>query len=470
MRLFTLSDSYETPLPRYPSIKATFRETLNKLIPRMVRLSNHARNQTLTIRPELAEGFNQRFLSLIISSVVILTLIVFAPRSVSAYESANSLSQKENSTAVEASVDIEVFVRSGCPHCKNAEKFLARLKQEKPALVIVVHDLAESPVQLQRLRQFAERQGETILRVPAFRIGNQLITGYSDESTTGQLIRAILNNRPSIQAEAGGNHCAPMQTSPCQPSRASSAETLSSYRLNLLGVEIALDEVGLPLFTLAMGLLDGFNPCSLWVLLLMISLLVPMQDRVRMFAVAGSFILVEGIAYFLFMSAWLNLFLLIGVSRVSEVIIAVFALLAGSVHLKDFRYLGHGFSLSIPKSAKPGIYAKMRQVLSAGNLTVAIVGAVTLAVLVQLVELMCTSGFPALYTRILTLEKLDKASYYSYLLLYNLAYMFDDFVILTIGIVTLSQTRLQEKEGKWLKLISGLVMVSLGIYLLLHRD
>jgi len=71
-----------------------------------------------------------------------------------------------------------------------------------------------------------------------------------------------------------------------------------------------------------------------------------------------------------------------------------------------------------------------------------------------------------LYTRILTLKQLDTMSYYSYLLLYNLAYMFDDVIILTIGVITLSQRRLQEKEGRWLKLISGLVMVGLGIYLI----
>ena len=89
-----------------------------------------------------------------------------------------------------------------------------------------------------------------------------------------------------------------------------------------------------------------------------------------------------------------------------------------------------------------------------------------LAILVQIVEFMCTSGFPALYTRILTLRQLDSISYYSYLLLYNVAYMFDDVIILAIGIITLSQRRLQEKEGRWLKLISGLVMVGLGIYLI----
>ena len=86
--------------------------------------------------------------------------------------------------------------------------------------------------------------------------------------------------------------------------------------------------------------------------------------------------------------------------------------------------------------------------------------------MVQIVELLCTSGFPALYTRILTLRQLDGATYYGYLLLYNLMYMLDDIVVLAIGVTTLSQRRLQEKEGRFLKLAAGLVMLGLGIYLL----
>ncbi len=189
-----------------------------------------------------------------------------------------------------------------------------------------------------------------------------------------------------------------------------------------------------------------------------------------MLAIAGTFIAVEGLAYFLFMAAWLNLFLFIGLSRVSELVIAVIALMAGSINIKDFLAFGRGFSLSIPDSAKPGIYARMRAILHAESMTGAIVGAFVLGVLVQIVEFMCTSGFPALYTRILTLHRLEGASYYGYLLLYNLAYMLDDLIILSIGVITLSQHRLQEREGQWLKLVSGLVMIGLGLYLILRTS
>ena len=375
------------------------------------------------------------------------------------------LPDKSSVPAVSAN-DIEIFVRNGCPHCAKAELFLQRLKREQTALKIVSHDVAEEPAALAQLHQLAKNNGLGAVRVPAFRVGDQLIVGYSDEITTGQLIRnALAQTKIRKNQEASGS-CEAEQPLPCEADTGLSTHVALPFFLDFLGHRLSLDAVGLPLFTLAMGLLDGFNPCSMWVLLLMISLLAPMNNRLRMFAIAGTFVAVEGLAYFMFMTAWLNLFLFIGLSRLSEMVIAAIALLAGLINLKDFWFYGRGISLSIPDAAKPDIYARMRRILQAKNLAGALISAVVLAILVQIVEFMCTSGFPALYTRILTLRQLDSISYYSYLLLYNVAYMFDDVIILAIGIITLSQRRLQEKEGRWLKLISGLVMVGLGIYLI----
>jgi glutaredoxin len=366
--------------------------------------------------------------------------------------------------------DIEAFVREGCPHCAKAEIFLQALKQEQPRLIITLHDVSKESTALQRLQTLAEQLHSGTVRVPAFLVGGQLIIGYTDAITTGQLIRqALAYQLPSAapKPDAAGS-CEAETSLSCEAGAGQATPTATPFEIDFFGHILSLDKVGLPLFTLAMGLLDGFNPCSMWVLILMISLLAPMQNRLRMFAIAGTFVAVEGIAYFVFMATWLNLFLLIGLSRISEITIAIIALVAGLINLKDFWFFGWGVSLSIPNVAKPSIYARMRRILTAQNLAGAMIGAVVLAILVQIVEFMCTSGFPALYTRILTLSQLSTVSYYGYLLLYNMAYMFDDVIILGIGIITLSQRRLQEKEGRWLKLISGLVMVGLGMYLLVR--
>ncbi|MFM8331298.1 MAG: glutaredoxin family protein [Candidatus Methylumidiphilus sp.] len=376
-------------------------------------------------------------------------------------------------TPAEQPPDIEVFVRAGCPHCAKAKAFLGTLQQEQPGLRISIRDVSEDPAALERLKHIAESLHVNAVRVPAFAVGGLLILGFTDEISSGPLLRDALARKAPAAATATdhGASCEAEDSFACGADAgmpaAASVPPPQRFQIEFLGYTLTLEEVGLPLFTVAMGLMDGFNPCSMWVLLLMISLLAPMNDRLRMLAVAGTFVAVEGVAYFVFMAAWLNLFLLIGLSRASELAIAAIAIVAGAINLKDFWAFGWGVSLSIPAAAKPGIYARLRAILQAENLAGAMAGAVVLAVLVQIVEFLCTSGFPALFTRILTLKEPDAFGYYAYLLLYNVAYMFDDIVILGIGVVTLSQHRLQEREGRWLKLLSGLVMVGLGIYLIL---
>lgn len=234
--------------------------------------------------------------------------------------------------------------------------------------------------------------------------------------------------------------------------------------------EVDLYQVGLPAFTLAIGLVDGFNPCAMWVLLFLLSILVNLRHRARILAVAGSFVVVSGLVYFVFMAAWLNVFLLIGLLRPVQVLLGLVGLMVGAIHVKDFFAFKKGVSLSIPEAAKPGIYARTRAIITAEHLAGAILGAVTLAVLVNIVELLCTAGLPALYTEVLASYQLPIWKNYAYLGIYILAYMFDDSLMVAAVVLTLSKRRLQESQGRWLKLISGVVIMALGLVVLLQPE
>jgi glutaredoxin len=340
--------------------------------------------------------------------------------------------------------DLEVFVRTGCPHCEAAKIFLDELRRERPSLQIDIYDVAENSVARQRLASLAVERGLANIGVPTFLIGTELIVGFLSADTTGAEIRARLDQN----------------TQGAAPSPA-----VESIQTKWFG-EFWVRSLGLPLFTVVIGLLDGFNPCSMWVLIFMLSLLAGLANRPKMLLIAGAFIAVEGIAYFAFMAAWLNMFLLMGLSRITELILGSIAGLAGVINIKDFWAFQRGISLSIPDAAKPGLYARMRRILQAENILAALLGTVILAVLVQAVELACTAGLPALYTRILTMQQLDRWVYYGYLALYNVAYMLDDVLVLAIGVITMSHYRLQEREGRWLKLISGIVMVGLSVVII----
>jgi len=226
----------------------------------------------------------------------------------------------------------------------------------------------------------------------------------------------------------------------------------------------------MPLFTLALGLVAGFNPCAMWVLLLLLSILVNVRDRWRMLAIAGTFVVVSGAAYFAFMAAWLNVFEWIGFLRPVQVALGLLAVAIGCVHVKDFFAFHRGVSLSIPEAAKPGIYARIRRIVTAENLPAAVAGAFTLAVLVNVVELLCTAGLPALYTNVLSRQGCSTLGCYGYLSLYIAAYMFDDALMVAAVVATMSRMRLEETGGRWLKLVSGAVILALGLVMLLRPE
>ena len=225
-------------------------------------------------------------------------------------------------------------------------------------------------------------------------------------------------------------------------------------------------DLGLPLFTLLLGLLDGFNPCAMWVLLFLLSLLATLRDRTKMAWLAGTFVIMSGVVYFGFMAAWLNLFFMIGYTRVTQLVLGGLAGAVGLVNIKDFFAFGRGVTVSIPESVKPGLYETMRHILQANSFAVALMGMVGLAFMVNIFELACTAGFPALYTQILSQQALDWWTYYGYLGLYNLAYIADDAVMVSVAVVTFSHRKLQKREGRWLKLISGSVMLGLSGFLI----
>ena len=305
----------------------------------------------------------------------------------------------------------------------------------------------------------------TQLGVPAFYVRGELVVGFQSEETTGKHLEELLGRPPPGTGAISEGICSVEPEVPC-PLEAT-PEAIGGQRIQVpFFGDLTLPELGLPLFTLFLGLLDGFNPCAMWVLLFLLALLANLRDRRKMFLLAGTFVLVSGLVYFAFMAAWLNVFLFVGYVRLIQVMMGTLAVGIGLVNIKEFWAFGQGFSLAIPESAKLGLYARVRKILAAERVSQAMTGILVLAILVNMIEFVCTAGFPAMFTQVLSQQGLTTSEYYGYLGLYNLAYIADDALMVTIAVVTLSHHKLQQREGRWLKLISGLVMLGLGVLLL----
>lgn len=339
--------------------------------------------------------------------------------------------------------ELQVFVRQGCPHCGDAKTFLDELARSRPELRIIFREVDRDDGARDALVAISRAVGAWPPGVPTFVYGMHVLVGFDDAAHTGAELQRLIDNAP-----------------PPARDRVDSA---------LFGT-LSASELGLPLFTLALGLLDGFNPCAMWVLLFLLSLLVRLNDRRRMGMVAGTFVVTSGVVYYAFMAAWLNVFLFVGMSEALRIGLAALAILIGSINTKDFFAFRHGVSLSIPESAKPGIYARARGILTTQSLPASLAAVAGLAVMVNFVELLCTAGLPAIYTAVLTSQDLSALAHYGYLGLYILAYIADDALMVGTAVLALGSGKLGERGGRVLKLVSGLVMLALGVVMLLRPE
>jgi glutaredoxin len=355
---------------------------------------------------------------------------------------------------------VEVYSRKGCSRCTRAKEWLPSISVDYPGLKTVDFDLTSDAAARATMDALVRKHKTPAVSVPVFHFANRLVVGFDSPQGMRPRFDRIL---------------APW-TRPCKQAVGEEEDDVIVVGDEEEAISVPwfgrLDprELGMPLFTIAIGLVDGFNPCAMWVLLLLLSILVNLRDRMRIILIAGTFVLVSAGAYFAFMAAWLNVFQWIGILRPVQMAIGFFAIAIGLIHVKDFFAFKQGPSLSIPESAKPGIYARIRRIVTAENLPAALAAAFVLAVLVNMVELLCTAGLPALYTSILTQRGYSIAARYGYLGLYIAAYMFDDVLMVAGVIISMERFKLQESAGRWLKLVSGLVILALGLVMLFKPE
>lgn len=346
-------------------------------------------------------------------------------------------------------VTLYFFWGKGCPHCAKAKPFLDDLRQRHPGLQVCDYEVLSNRKNVETLMTMARERGFEATGVPVFIIGKHVIAGFSEEKARAieRQVSALLAPR---KAEV-----------PAAPPK--EAETIT-----IPGIcTVDPNALSLPVFTVVIAALDSFNPCAFFVLLFLLSLMIHAHSRNRMALVGGTFVLFSGLIYFLFMAAWLNLFLFTGTLAAVTTAAGIIALMVAVINIKDFFFFEKGISLVIPEDKKPELFERMRHLVHTGSLPSMLAGTVVLAVAANSYELLCTAGFPMVYTRLLTLRALPSSEYYLYLAFYNLIYVIPLAVIVAIFTATLGSRKLTEWQGRILKLLSGIMMLMLGLVILL---
>ena len=382
-------------------------------------------------------------------------------------------------------VKLYFFWSNTCPHCHHAKPFIEKITKENDWLLLKSYELS-NPANVGMYNMMARSLNQQANGVPAFIYCDKMELGYDDDANVGAaLFKSLkschdkINNKAALaptndvkkntsddtgkSAVTGTNESA----TPADNSVESEEPEAKLVGIPFVG-KVDVNKLSLPLLTIVLAGFDAFNPCAFFVLLFLLSIMVKAKSRVRMLTVGSVFVFFSALVYFLSMSALLNLILIINNIVIITLVAGVLGIIIGALAVKDYFAFGKGPSLSIPEGVKPGMFKKMNKLVEAESFVAMLIGAGFLAVLTNLYELLCTSGFPTVYIGSLVQHNLDKVSYYSYLAFYNLVYVLPLIIIVGIFTITLGSRKLSEKEGRLLKLISGLMMLELGLILVVY--
>ena len=363
-------------------------------------------------------------------------------------------------------IRVYLFWAEGCPLCSQEKAFLNKIKNQYPNFKITYLNVSQDK-NAEVLKQVAEELNIENPALPMLIIGEKTIIGWRSEETSGKTIREAID----CYLEQECPDLVGKILTRFSPFGESSKEKPlpEKIKIPLIG-EIETKNLSLPVLAIILGGLDGFNPCAMWVLVFLISLLLKMEDRKRMWILGLTFIAVSAGVYFLFMSAWLNLILFLGFIFWIRLIVGLVAISSGVYNLKDYFTNPEASCKVTSTSQKKTIIEKMKQVVSSRGFLLSLIGIIVLAAAVNLIELVCSAGFPVIFTQILALSNLEKWQYYLYMLLYIFVFMLDDMIVFIGAMLTLRLTGVTNKYSRFSHLIGGILMLLIGVLLIFKPE
>jgi len=346
-------------------------------------------------------------------------------------------------------VTVHFFYLPACPHCHEQWPVIDGLKAEYPEVYFGYHDVSRQEEMLLFMKMAGERGLDTQqLGTPTTIIGNQAFVGvHTKDEFVAQIASCI---------EACRNGTGTQTVTP---------PDVTSFDIPFMG-KANLTDYSLPVLAVLLGVIDGFNPCAMWVLVYLIAVVAEMKDRARMWLIVGSFLFASGALYFLFMTAWLNAFLLLGYMRPVAILVGLGAVGGGILSVKEYMDTKGRVVCKVGDADdKRSTMRRINELASAPLTWATLLGIVMLAFVVNSIEFVCSSAIPAVFTQVLALSNISTLEHYGYILLYDLFFMLDDAIIFSMAVFAIS-SGMGEKYAAYCKVIGGGLLVLLGIMLL----
>ena len=381
---------------------------------------------------------------------IILTILLLLPISISAKEKVN----------------LYLFHSETCMHCQAEIKYLKELEKEYDNLKVHLYEVDSHKDNAKLMIKVKEKLKIDSPNVPFTVIGNYYYIGFSDGIGDG--IKELVEK---YSEEKETNMVKPI----LEDKEVPNIEMLNGEikTINIFGKEVNPVNLSLPVLSIVLGAIDGFNPCAMWVLIFLITMLFNMKDRKKMWFLGITFLVTSALVYLLFMFAWLGITTTL-LTKVSwfRILIALVALVGAFVNLRSFyRSIKNGTGCEVVDNKKrKNIMTRIRKITSEKSFILAILGVMILAASVNIIELACSAGIPVLFTNVLALNNLTKLQTTLYIYLYILFFLIDDIIVFVIAMLTLNIKAISTKYTKYSHLIGGILMLAIGILMLVKPE
>jgi glutaredoxin len=384
------------------------------------------------------------------------------------------------------SINLYLFYGQECPHCEAELEWLeGEYLLQNPDVQLYKFEVWHDQGYQQLLAEAQTALSDKSSGVPYLIIGDQVTVGYSERTTATDIaatidyyrqlkdfddpMQDVLRQFETKTATTLTPVAVETQTNTISPEVTNAAQLpTKTFTIPILGT-IDPQTVSLPLLAVVVGIVDGFNPCAMWILIFLITMLFNLQDRRKMLILGSVFLLTSALMYLVFMAGWLSVAMFLGQIWLIRMAVAALALWFGVANLKDYWQTGDVCKV-VDASKRKKITAQIRQIVAEQKFWLSLVGIVVLAAGVNVIELMCSLGLPVVFTQILAVNQLSPLWSALYMLIYIFFYMLDDLIVFYLAMSTLKITTVSNSLAKYSKLIGGVIMLIVGALMLLRPE
>ena len=389
------------------------------------------------------------------------------------YSDGNSQSKK---------VKIEYFGRKDCKNCANLEKFLKELSTKRDDFEYVEHKIDESNEEKVFFDETTSKL-KLVKGTPIIYIDGHIIQGFNTADTTGKEIENLINSGKTKDkiltlkeyVESGqtgnvsSNGAVCTGDTVCEvPGLTKGAENQVLVNIPIINKTVDLTNYSLLTMSIILGTIDGFNPCAMWVLVLFLTALIAVGNKVKMFRVAGLFILAEAVMYFFILNAWIYAWDFVGLDKWVTPLVGIVGIIGGIFFIRNYLKKGDTLECEVTDfEQRAKISKKIKDIANKPFTLLTALAIIGLALSVNVIEFACSVGIPQTYTKILQINEVPFWTRQFYTFIYIIGYMIDDIIVFGFALMSVNKLQLTTKYSKWVNLFGGILMIILGLIMLI---